>query len=609
MTKEKTSFKGADCESLLRDWCQALSRRQILGTGDPALDGGICCPACGRIHGRCGDAMYPFLTMARIDKDPRWIKRAKFLFEWTENTVSQPNGAVINDIDSPWDGITVFYAIGLADCLAFHGSLLDQETRARWTDRLRKAADFLAGYEELNHNNINYLVSNGLALLVCGKVLKEPEYTRKAAELIEQALPCFTENGLLFGEGVPRFAKTRQGCRPVDIGYNVEESLPALLLYGEQSGDARIRDLAIRSFRAHLPFLLEDGGWDNSFGTRKFKWTYWGSRTSDGCGLGLLLAADARPEFAEAAQKNLELLRECTWEGLLMGGPHYQAAGQRPCVHHTFSHAKVLAGILDRGLETRLDQVQEKDAGPVSVPELQENREEGVQFKAYPEAGVHIVCRGDLRACVTAGDWEYLEGGHTSGGTVTLLSHRKGGVLLCAGVADYQLKEPNNMQIPRQVRHECLALRIEVCCCGVLYSSLYEDQAAVTVQDNRILVRGMLKDKRHQRAPGKEFLYRMEYRFEEDGVSVEAFFEEGKLICPAVSRSDERVSVGEDGIYIERNGKYAGTSIQIQCQGKAALPYKTDRIFHLTPGFQALRIDVEPVQKKAAVRLRFLRDS
>jgi hypothetical protein len=28
----------------------------------------------------------------------------------------------------------------------------------------------------------------------------------------------------------------------------------------------------------HLEFMLHDGAWDNSWGTRNFKWTYWGNR-------------------------------------------------------------------------------------------------------------------------------------------------------------------------------------------------------------------------------------------------------------------------------------------------------------------------------------------
>ena len=46
---------------------------------------------------------------------------------------------------------------------------------------------------------------------------------------------------------------------------------------------------------------------------------------------------------------NLELMAACTHEGLLYGGPDYFAHGDLPCIHHTFTHAKALATVLDRG--------------------------------------------------------------------------------------------------------------------------------------------------------------------------------------------------------------------------------------------------------------------
>ena len=46
----------------------------------------------------------------------------------------------------------------------------------------------------------------------------------------------------------------------------------------KQWGDALLR-IQIRQ----MDDLKLDGGWDNSFGTRNNKWTYWGNRTSDGC--------------------------------------------------------------------------------------------------------------------------------------------------------------------------------------------------------------------------------------------------------------------------------------------------------------------------------------
>lgn len=107
------------CRELLEDWCLALRNLQVRGTGNPRLDGGILCPACGRIHGRCWEAMYPFLHMAKVSGDESWIQAAQELFQWAEHVVSQPDGSYLNDLDSDWKGTTVFNVIQLADCLLF----------------------------------------------------------------------------------------------------------------------------------------------------------------------------------------------------------------------------------------------------------------------------------------------------------------------------------------------------------------------------------------------------------------------------------------------------------------------------------------------------------
>ena len=42
-------------------------------------------------------------------------------------------------------------------------------------------------------------------------------------------------------------------------------------------------DQTVAALRTHMEFMLPDGAWDNSWGTRNYKWSWWGSRTSDGC--------------------------------------------------------------------------------------------------------------------------------------------------------------------------------------------------------------------------------------------------------------------------------------------------------------------------------------
>lgn len=592
-------------ENLLEDWCKQLLKLQIKGTGSPRLDGGLLCPACGRIHGRCFEAMYPFVHMAKTSGDEKWIKAAEQLFDWAEETLSQEDGSFLNDVESGWRGTTVFNTIQLASCLMYHEDIIPENAKKRWNERLRKAAEFLYMFEELNDNNINYPIANALALQECGMVLEESRFIKRAEELSSMALGVFTENGLLFGEGVPRQKKSDRGCCPVDIGYNVEETLPALALYGILRGNKCIQKAAKAGLLAQLDFMTEDGAWDNSFGTRNFKWTYWGSRTSDGCGLGYLLFADEQPEFSLAVLKNLRLMRQCTREGLLTGGPHYGVADQPSCSHHTFTHAKVLAEILDRGLCGDMERKAVQDSVQTIKQEGKLPRQQFVGIRHYPEIDSFMVHLAGMTATVTAYDWEYLPGGHVSGGTLSFLQQEWAGTLFCAGMGEYTLKEPNNMQVPVKVRQECLALRIESQIGAVRYSSIYEDHAVVCVEGNTINAWGELKDIHHNRCPGRKLSYRFCYEWKKDILCVKAEFSEGTLICPMVSQGDEAVEgateetvknttevLKKDGNNRNLKVKKEFADVYFQSETAIKLPYGTERIFNPAPGFQALRIDL-----------------
>ena len=140
----------------------------------------------------------------------------------------------------------------------------------------------------------------------------------------------------------------------------------------------------------------------------------------------------------------------------------------------------------------------------------------------------------------TAYDWEYMPGGHVSGGTLSLLQHKEMGMLLCAGMGEYSLKEPNNMQVPDKVRQECLALRIETLIDGRIYSSIYEEQAEVTCRQEQdtvyLKVEGVLKDIDHNQSNSEELPYYFEYEFGENKLQISAFFPRENLSCHSLVR-------------------------------------------------------------------------
>ena len=110
---------------------------------------------------------------------------------------------------------------------------------------------------------------------------------------------------------------TAKGCRPVDIGYNLEESLPGLLQYARARENTAVLAQVHELFRAHAAFLLPDGGMDNSFGTRNFKWTYWGSRTSEGGAYALAWLGQTDPALQSAAARELALWEKISQNGSL----------------------------------------------------------------------------------------------------------------------------------------------------------------------------------------------------------------------------------------------------------------------------------------------------
>lgn len=246
-------------QDLLKDWCDALVQLQITQIDNKHLYGGILCPACGRIHGRCSDAIYPMMVMAEITHEEKYLSCAKRLFIWSEK-MHQPDGSYYNDTNSGWKGITVFQVIQLGEALYYHGELLDHPTRELWSRRCMEAVEYL--YENIENigGNINYPIACAAAMAVAHRLFKKDKYGNKAKSLGKKALQYFTEEGLIYGEGKPKDHITPKGCRPVDLGYNVEESLPALVLYAQIEKDEEVLAKVVSSMKTHLKFMLPDGG-------------------------------------------------------------------------------------------------------------------------------------------------------------------------------------------------------------------------------------------------------------------------------------------------------------------------------------------------------------
>ncbi|HEX3985680.1 MAG TPA: hypothetical protein VHX13_03635 [Acidobacteriaceae bacterium] len=589
---------------LLHSWCDGLLTRQVC-MGDAATRGGFLCPSCVLIHGRCGEATYPLLHIAHTSGDDRYLRAALLVHDWSERQVSQADGSWINDVTlSSWKGITVFHAIALAEALRHHASLLDSATRSRWTDRLAVAAKFLDSYITIETGNINYPVTSSLAFILCGQVLGEHRYLDRGRKMAHAVLDFFTPSGILFGEGHPQRGLTPKGCRPVDLGYDVEESLPSLGMYAVLAKDTVVRDQVVAAMRAALDFMLPDGSWDNSWGTRNYKWSWWGSRTTDGCHPGFIMLAQYEPRLKEAARRNLELMAACTHNGLLYGGPDYFVHGDFPCIHHTFTHAKALATVLDECPDPL-------PAAPLPLP-----RDEPYGLRSFPVFDTHLAAVGDWRATVTAYDCPYEgevtakpRGGHVSGGALAMLFHRSLGPVLSASMTRYEMIEISNQQACRDVPHMPLTPRIELNQAGHTYVSDTDYAATLTARHSEGRVdfeaHGRLLSVARLSLPGGDVRYTLRYRLDPGSVEITALVENSappgaRFILPVIARAADRVQ--QPSVSAVRISKPAGQLV-IRSSRSTFDPIPETRSFNLVPGFECVPLAV-PLQPGQEVTLR-----
>lgn len=604
--------------SLLKDWCDGLIAHQVINVRDPALHGGLLCPACGIMHGRCGDAVYPLLRVAHSTGDEKYLQAALLVYTWTERNVSRTDGSWVNDVTlSSWQGITVFHSIALAEALEHHGSMLSSSIRKEWNDRLAAAAKFLDSFITIETGNINYPISATLAFTLCGIRFNNAHYLERARELAHTALDYFTPNEFLFGEGHPSHGIfTPKGCRPVDLGYNVEESLPSLALYSLLNKDNDVLMRTIAAMRTHMEFMLPDGGWDNSWGTRNYKWSYWGSRTSDGCQPAFLLLSQYEPVFREVAQRNLEIMAACTHGGLLYGGPDYFAHGDHACIHHTFTHAKALATVLDRGHDLL------KPSQRFPLP-----RDATYGLKSYPEIGTHLSAVGKWRATVTEYDWNYVEhvqsagsspgGGHATGGALSTLHHCQLGPVLTASMTEYSLVEISNQQVFGDAPHMPLTTRIEYSN-GKTYTSLSDFAAVLTAKTASDEVsfdaRGRMLTAAHQPDVGSGMKYHLTYRITEPTVEITAASDATgmpilstppRFILPVISGSNEKIEHPDSKTV--RIHKTNGTLVISTDATQGFDPIPATRTFNLVPGFECIPLCITmPHGKEICVRLEAL---
>ena len=213
------------------------------------LDGAIACPACGVLHGRVGDLAYPLAYRWTRTGNEKFLRAAERAVDWTEAAMRREDGGLYNDFQSQWWAITVFAQIALGKTLLRFGDRLPRDLRERWSALFARDTDFVVErFDEsfVESTNVNYPASFCEAMALAGRVLGDADKTARARSMADRVMKSFLPDGLFTGEGAPMSHRSPRGLAYVDLGYNLEESLPSLLAYAELCGDGRMKDECTR---------------------------------------------------------------------------------------------------------------------------------------------------------------------------------------------------------------------------------------------------------------------------------------------------------------------------------------------------------------------------
>lgn len=539
-------------KKLLKQYGDELLSHQFKDI-DASINGGVYCPSCKVIHGRCIDGIYGLSVAYKIFGEEKYLKGAEALLSYSDELLCE-DGGLYNDLQTTWRFTTVFFAIDIAETLLSLEDVLPVTFAENLKKRLKIHAEWLyKNLDEHSKANINYPTNNALALYLAGTYLREERYLKQGRKLASYALSHVSDSGLFYGEGKPHDKRTPRGCRAIDIGYNLEESLPALAKFAFYSKDEEMTKKLLFVGKSHLDFILPDGAIDNSFGCRNYKWTYYGSRTCDGMIPLCLILSKKDPAFKEAAYRNLELIDKCCSSGLLSGGPDYVKHGEKPCMHHTFEHLNAIAFGAMFGEEALL---KERAALP----------SDGSYERYYPEMDSYRYGTEEFLFDISCYDENIPYSGHASGATLTLLYSRTLGPLVVGSVGNYELTESTNMQVPLDTEsHRPLLPRFEAYNDGILYSSAYFVDAKKVGEG--LSFDGGLSTRDGNKLPGSEF-----------HISYQAMPD-----CFRISISAPKC--GLPFLLPLINGKL--------CILKGRLEARKD-IFFLTPGFEAKEYSIEP---------------
>ena len=550
-TPTTNAAQAACAQALFDRWSAGLLALEMSGTGRPELDGNLTCPACASMHGRAADAVWPLVWAWNRTGESRYLEAAQRLVRWARHNCERPDGAYLNDVKSSWRGTTAFRQTALGKALLRFGDKLEAPVRAEWRGIFDRQTEWLHKWtEDPNFSvNVNYRAGVALSMEIAYALTGDARHRAVGDRQAQRVLDCIAADELLYGEAHPPMdAATARGCRGVDIGYNMEETLPAMLEWAELRGDEAALARLTACGEAHLAFVLPDGAIDNSFGSRAYKWSYWGSRTSDGAlPLYAALARRGVRGAARAASLTLGIYERATdpVTGLLAGGMDGVAADEPTCLHHALCHLKTLPEFIERPTA---------DEARGTLP-----TEQGLWLRKFTTVDVAVAGVGPWRLTASANDSVFGDFANlaTGGGSLTLLHHREAGPVFAASMAKWKLTEAHNMQ---QQRHDdatrSFTPRLETA--DGRYANVYDRQVAFDAEERggtiAMTARGSLRDA-DGKAPGDGGAFLIEWKASADAVTVSARCESPcSLVLPVLARPEDGISVAGGRIAVAKRG-------------------------------------------------------
>jgi len=556
--------------SLLKEWCDYMLDHTVKGIEDPNLKGAMLCPACGFVHGRFADSILAYTLLYTETGDEKYLKAADEAVDWSENNVLTPEGTWYNDINATWYGTGLFSAMALGETLHNFKGKIPEDIYNKWYKIFVRMAE---GCKVFVHYDwykpvINYYCGAAAFFAFCYRFLGDEKYKAEANYWEEIISHQFDSDGLLFGESHPIDDISKKGCYGIDLGYNLEESLQLLIQYALYIEDEVKLKFYCDKALAHLEFIMPDGAIDNSFGSRHNKWTYWGSRTSDGVQEAFPRVAKYDRRFAKTAALNFDLLRRCTVNGAFYGGLMQHDANQPACIHHSFAHTKALALMYLYMDEKDFEKIEN-----ITLP-----RETAYGIKTFQNGYLKLISVGDIRATISAIDHIVQTDDRSNmGGNLNFLWHKKYGAICAATMHNFFLVEPTNFQNLRNAEKTlCMTPRIV---CGD-----YKSDADKTVE---ISSSGDNKKSTVSVAGNNELNFKIDYTFEGDEVKIAIASEKDALYSlPIIAESKAEIKASSPNEITFRNMLTVSSNAEIKTEDGLK------RYFNQVGGFEYLPLEI-----------------